>query len=141
MVPPTVCSTSYFSFNLIKKTPQVCPEAPFLGTSRSYRALLTEPSASLPLLISEVSVLLGSCPSSDFSVSSTALPTVYFPLHGDQLLFLALALFLPSYPNKGILDHSKVQPPLLRSLNWTISQSLEVHLRYLQGLSQHRWPR
>lgn len=52
MVPPTVCSTSHASFNLIKKPHRHAQKRISLVTLDPPRSLLTEPPASLPFLVS-----------------------------------------------------------------------------------------
>lgn len=144
MVPPTVCSTSHASFNLIKKPHRHAQKRISLVTLDPPRSLLTEPPASLPFLVSRGSLysLAGSSPlPSDLNVSNMTLSAYLIPSLWRQA---ALSCFDPLPPFLDLQRYLRppkglTQSPLLESLNLTLCQSQEVHLCYLQGLSQQRW--
>lgn len=97
IVPPTVCSTYHASFNLIKKPHRHAQKLISLVALDPLRSLATEPSASLPFLISTGSLhSLSHPPALWFLCQNMTLSATYFPLYGDKLLFLALTCLLPS---------------------------------------------
>lgn len=142
MVPPTVCNTSHASLNLIKKPHRHAQKRISLVTLDPPRFLPTELPASLPFLISTGSLHSLACPLALWSQRQQYNTFHYlFPSLWRQAVLSCcdpltslLALQRHLRPPKG-----PAQSPLLKSLSLTLCQSQEVHLCYLQGLSQQRW--